>query len=60
MWFLVVFDSDFHAQTMSATDDVMKIAENIVCVLMVLGWLRVQDWPAPDWFMQKCSILLLF
>jgi hypothetical protein len=27
----VVFDSDFHAQTMSATDDVMKIAENIVC-----------------------------
>jgi hypothetical protein len=46
---------------MSATDDVMKIAENIVCViLMVFGWLRVQDWPAPDWFMQKCSILLLF
>jgi hypothetical protein len=31
VWFLVVFDSDFHAQTMSATDDVMKIAENIVC-----------------------------
>jgi hypothetical protein len=32
----VVFDSDFHAQTMSATDDVMKIAENIVvCDLMV-------------------------
>jgi hypothetical protein len=46
----VVFDSDFHAQTMSATDDVMKIAENIVCVLMIYGWLRVQDWPAPDWF----------
>jgi len=31
----VVFDSDFHAQTMSATDDVMKIAENIVCVLIM-------------------------